>query len=317
MKKLIRACMVLLLFGVIFAGCSALRSEDAGETGAGYTASQNAEQENTVSTDEDNTPAEAADLTDLPAFSGTPYVVLNQNVPAFSAEGRAAEAFESYSELDTLGRCGPAYANLDQELMPTEERGQIGQIKPSGWQTKKYDEVDGSYLYNRCHLIGYQLSGENANEKNLITGTRYMNVDGMLPFENMVADYIKETDHHVLYRVTPIYEGKNLLASGVQMEAESVEDGGEGIQFNVYVYNVQPGITIDYASGDSHVSETANTAEDAAVVDIYVLNTATHKFHRPSCTSVKKMKEENKAEYTGGRQELLKRGYEACKICVP
>ena len=161
------------------------------------------------------------------------------------------EPFETYSELDRLGRCGTAYANICLEIMPTDFRGEIGQVKPSGWQTVKYDCVDGGYLYNRCHLIGYQLAGENANKQNLITGTRYMNVTGMLPFENMVDDYVEETQNHVLYRVTPIFEGKNLVASGIQMEAFSVEDDGEGVCFNVFVYNVQPGVTIDYATGDS------------------------------------------------------------------
>ncbi len=181
----------------------------------------------------------------------TTYAVLNDNVPDFTdAEGNA-EAFERYSALDSLGRCGPAYACLGQELMPTEERGKIGQVRPSGWHTVKYDSVDGKYLYNRCHLIGFQLSGENANERNLITGTRYFNAEGMLPFENLVADYIRETGFHVLYRVTPLFEGQNLVANGVQMEALSLEDAGEGICFNVFVFNRQPGIIIDYLTGES------------------------------------------------------------------
>ena len=195
------------------------------------------------------------DLTTIPEYDGVnPYVVLKDNKPAFDEKYFSSEAFEEYSELDYLNRCGPAFANIGIETMPTEERGEIGQVKPSGWQTVKYDNVDGKYLYNRCHLIGYQLTAENANEKNLITGTRYMNVQGMLPFENMIADYIDETENHILYRVTPIFEGENLVASGVQIEAKSVEDNGEGICFNVYVYNVQPGITIDYSNGDSKLS---------------------------------------------------------------
>lgn len=194
-------------------------------------------------------------LNNLPAYSGEAYVELNDNVPSFSKKDMTTKAFEKYSELDDLGRCGVAYANVCRETMPTEERGNIGMIKPSGWQTVKYDNVDGKYLYNRCHLIGYQLTAENANEKNLITGTRYLNIEGMLPFENMVADYIDETDNHVLYRVTPIFRGYNLLASGVQMEAYSVEDKGKGVSFNVYCYNVQPGVTIDYTNGDSKLSD--------------------------------------------------------------
>ncbi|MBE5914143.1 MAG: hypothetical protein E7274_08780 [Pseudobutyrivibrio ruminis] len=188
------------------------------------------------------------------------YTVVNDNVPYFSEEDLTrTDAFETYSELDSLGRCGVAYANICQELMPTEPRGEIGSVKPSGWHTVNYHEyVDGNYLYNRCHLIGYQLSGENANEKNLITGTRYLNVEGMLPFEDKVAEYVEETGNHVLYRVTPVFEGDNLVASGVQMEAYSVEDQGTGVMFNVYCYNVQPGITIDYATGESQLTSESN-----------------------------------------------------------
>lgn len=188
----------------------------------------------------------------VPEFTDQPYVVINNNVPFFTEEEKATQdVFEYYSELDSLGRCGMAIANVCKELMPTGERGNIGQIKPTGWQTAKYDHVDGNYLYNRCHLIGFQLTGENANEKNLITGTRYMNVDGMLPFENMIDDYVDETENHVLYRVTPVFEGEELVARGVLMEAYSVEDEGEGICFNVYVYNNQPKVVIDYATGES------------------------------------------------------------------
>ena len=185
-------------------------------------------------------------LTDIPNFEGEAYVVLNDNIPEFQNTELTTDSYEYYSELDHLGRCGYAMACIGLDLMPTEERGSIGQVKPSGWQTVKYDSVD-----NRCHLIGYQLTGENANEQNLITGTRYLNVEGMLPFENMVADYIKETGNHVIYRVQPIFLGDDLVASGVQIEAYSVEDSGAGICFNVYAYNAQPGITIDYATGES------------------------------------------------------------------
>ena len=191
------------------------------------------------------------DLSTIPEFIDEPYVVLNDNQPQFTEEDFNKQNLEEYSELDYLGRCGPAFAKVGIETMPTEERGEIGAVKPSGWQTVKYDIVEGKYLYNRCHLIGYQLTAENANERNLITGTRYMNVEGMLPFENMVAEYVRETKNHVLYRVTPIFEGENLVASGVQIEAKSVEDNGEKICFNVYVYNNQPGISINYSNGDS------------------------------------------------------------------
>jgi len=200
-------------------------------------------------------------LDSIPDYSGSPYVTVNDNQPYFSDSDVTTTSFESYSDLDSLGRCGVAYACVSTDTMPTEERGSIGQIKPTGWHTVKYDCIDGKHLYNRCHLIGYQLTAENANEKNLITGTRYLNVDGMLPFENMVADYIKETDNHVLYRVTPIFDGDNLVASGVLMEAESVEDKGEGICFCVFCYNVQPGVNIDYATGESTLAESSTAGE--------------------------------------------------------
>ena len=254
----------------------------------------------------------------VPEYAGEPYVTIHDNKPDFTEAELDEDVFESYSELDAKGRCGVAEAMIGKELMPNEERGKIGQIKPSGWHTVKYDNVDGKYLYNRCHLIGYQLTAENANEKNLITGTRYMNVDGMLPFENMVADYIKETEHHVRYRVTPIYEGDNLVASGVEMEAESVEDEGEGLSFHVYVYNVQTGIEIDYATGDSHETDTeqTNQASDNQV-ESYVLNTNNKKFHKPTCSSVKDMKGKNKETYEGTREELIQKGYEPCGRCKP
>ena len=195
------------------------------------------------------------DIDSIPAFSDTPYVEIDGNRPHFSESELTTRSYEKYSELDSLGRCGVTVASVGRDIMPTEERGAIGQVKPSGWKTVKYDFVDGKYLYNRCHLIGFQLTGENANRRNLITGTRYMNTEGMLPFENMVADYVKETGNHVAYRVTPVFEGDNLVASGVQMEAYSVEDEGEGICFNVYCYNVQPGVTINYADGTSSSSQ--------------------------------------------------------------
>lgn len=192
---------------------------------------------------------------EIPAFSEDPYVVLSGNVPFFLEEEYTTESYEYYSELDELGRCGAAEACIGVDLMPTEARGDIGSVKPTGWHSVKYDIVDGKYLYNRCHLIGFQLAGENANKKNLITGTRYLNVEGMLPFENMVADYVKETENHVLYRVTPIFEDEDLVAQGVVMEGWSVEDDGDGICFCIFAYNAQPGITIDYATGDSWLRE--------------------------------------------------------------
>lgn len=201
-----------------------------------------------------NTSNESYDIENLPDYNGNSYVIVNDNNPYFKEEEYTTDSFEKYSELDSLGRCGVAYANISKELMPTEKRGSIGSIKPSGWHTVKYDHIDGKYLYNRCHLIGYQLTGENANEKNLITCTRSMNTKGMLQFENMVTKYIKDTGNHVLYRVTPVFEGNNLVATGVEMEAYSVEDSGKGIKFNVFVYNIEDGIIIDYKTGDSKLA---------------------------------------------------------------
>lgn len=297
-------------------------------------------------------------LSEIPAYSGSPYVELEGNLPSFTTEEITTESFEEYSDLDNLGRCGTAYANICRELMPEEDREGIGHIRPSGWHTVKYPEViKDNYLYNRCHLIGFQLAGENANEKNLITGTRYFNVDGMLPFEDRVAEYVRESGNHVLYRVTPVYDGSNLVADGVEMEAWSVEDSGKGVCFHVFVYNVQPGIEIDYATGESRLSaasqsedtaaqsedtavqsedtvaqseDTASQSEDIAVQSedaadadadtpeqTYILNTNTMKFHKTNCRSVKQIKEDNKEEYTGVREALLEQGYEPCGNCHP
>ena len=253
-------------------------------------------------------------LDTIPAYSGEAYVPLNDNTPDFDPDNLPPRSFEEYSDLDALGRCGVAFANVGLDLMPTEKRGSIGQVKPSGWKTVQYDIVDGKYLYNRCHLIGYQLTAENANKKNLITGTRYLNVQGMLPFENLVADYVKETGNHVLYRVTPIFAGNNLVADGVQIEAISVEDKGEGVLFNVYCYNVQPGIVIDYATGDSALADAAPADADTVV---YILNTKTGKFHYPDCSSAINMKADVREEYAGTRDELIAAGYEPCGRCKP
>lgn len=273
----------------------------------------------------------------IPEYDGEPYVVIDNNEPDFTEEELQPEAYEAYGTLDELGRCSTAEASIGEELMPTEKRGNIGQVKPTGWHTVKYDTVDGKYLYNRCHLIGYQLTAENANEENLITGTRYMNTEGMLPFENMVADYIKETGNHVMYRVTPVFEGENLVASGVQMEAESVEDKGADLSFNVYVYNVQPGVEIDYQTGESREAEelvpalensdgeadaaSGNSADqessDSVSEQTYILNTSSRKFHKESCSGVKSMKEKNKKIYTGNRADVIGQGYSPCSNCHP
>ena len=256
-------------------------------------------------------------LKDIPEYSGSPYVAINDNQPSFTSDDYTTTAFEKYAELDYLGRCGVTYACVGVEIMPTEDRGSIGQVKPTGWVTAKYDFVDGKYLYNRCHLIGFQLTGENANTQNLITGTRYMNTEGMLPFENMIADYVKETENHVLYRVTPIFDGENLVARGVQMEAYSVEDNGEGICFNVYCYNVQPGVVIDYATGKSHLdTETTTKAEDDVNSSQFVLNTSSKEIHNPTCSGAKNMSENNKKTVSGTElKSYLNGGYEYCGNC--
>jgi len=250
----------------------------------------------------------------LPAYSQELYAVVRDNEPDFTQEQLQAAPYEFYSELDELGRCGYAMACLSEELMPDEERTAIGHVRPSGWETVKYDFIDGKYLYNRCHLIGFQLAGENANEKNLITGTRTFNVSGMLPFENMVADYIRETGNKVLYRVTPIFEGDNLVASGVLMEAKSVEDDGEGICFCVYVYNAEPGVIIDYETGSSTVDEEFFAAEG---VEEYVLNTNSKRFHRPDCSEISNIKPANKEVVAQSRGILIADGYKPCGKCDP
>ena len=254
-------------------------------------------------------------LDEIPAYSGEAFVILEDNIPRFSREDAATDSYETYGSLDSLGRCTQAVACIGLDLMPTDERGAIGQVKPTGWQTVKYDFVDGKYLYNRCHLIGFQLTGENANEQNLITGTRYLNVEGMLPFENMVADYIKETGNHVLYRVIPIFDGDNLVASGVTMEAWSVEDSGAGICFYVYVYNVQPGVVIDYATGDSTPADSAE--DDNAEVQTYVANTSSGKFHLESCPQAGKIKPENRETFTTTRSQMLAWNYVPAGCCNP
>ena len=256
-------------------------------------------------------------LGEIPEFSGQSYVVLDENVPDFTEDELVAGAFELYADLDWLGRCGQAFACIGKELMPTEDRGSIGQVKPSGWQTVKYDFVDGKYLYNRCHLIGFQLTGENANERNLITGTRYLNVEGMLPFENMVADYIKETGNHVLYRVTPIYDNDNLVASGVQMEARSIEDDGDGICFHVYAYNCQPGVEIDYRTGESDLADEVPITSAAQTTTQYILNIKSKKFHRDNCKQVSDIQENNRMVCDEARDVIIAQGYQPAGCCNP
>ena len=255
-------------------------------------------------------------IVDVPEFTNEPYVIINDNKPEFTEEDLVTKSYESYSELDYLGRCGVAMACIGIDIMPTEERGAIGMIKPTGWHTVKYDNINGKYLYNRCHLIGYQLTGENDNTKNLITGTRYLNVNGMLPFEDLIADYVKTTENHVIYRVTPIFSGENLLASGVQMEGMSVEDGGEAICFNVYAYNAQPDIVIDYKTGDSCLKDSDGAEEFLNNDTKYVININSMKFHMSDCRFVKNMESEYKKITNKSKAELEKEGYSPCKACI-
>ncbi|MCI5687937.1 MAG: DNA/RNA non-specific endonuclease [Emergencia sp.] len=289
-----KAIVLLLTLAVLLCGCSQL--EQMGITDSAQTASYS--------------------LAEIPPYEGQPYVTLEENIPAFSEEDMTTQSFETYSDLDGLGRCGAAFANVGRDLMPTEKRGSIGMIKPSGWQLAKYDIVDGKYLYNRCHLLGYQLTGENANEKNLITGTRYMNVDGMLPFEDMVADYVKETGGHVLYRVTPIYDGDDLVARGVQMEGYSVEDEGKSICFHVFVYNAQPGIEIDYSNGDNWLSEEQSSAltDDEAVIQGEIRGNKRSKiYHCPGQRAYDEMEDSKNLIVFDSEEEAIAAGYRKAK----
>ena len=285
-------------------------------------------------------------LDEIPVYSGAAYVEINGNQPFFTEDEITDEAFESYSELDALGRCGVAFACIGIEIMPTEERGDIASVTPSGWEygglsnNNTYDFVENGYVYNRCHLIGFQLAGENDNERNLITGTRYLNIEGMLPFENMIADYVEDTENHVMYRVTPIYNGFDYVAQGVLMEGYSVEDNGWAICFCIFAYNVQPGVTIDYFTGvnvangeklpeidssDDNRNEVAGGGSDKGEDDgdhsgeevSYVLNTNSKKFHLPDSSCVGKINEENRKNYYGTKEELEADGYVACKLCKP
>ncbi len=272
-------------------------------------------------------------LSKIPKYSGSPYVKLNHNKPAFKTSQLIKRSYEKYGSLDSLGRCTTCIANVSRSTMPTAPRGSIGMIKPTGWHTIRYSFVDGKYLYNRCHLIGYQLTGENANSRNLITGTRYMNVDGMEPFESEIAQYVKSTGNHVLYRVTPVFKGSDLLAHGVHMESESVEDHGSGIKFNIYCYNVEPGTKLNYTNGNSRAtngesgtsggstatnteSSTSGSTNDNAR-HYYVVNVNTGVFHLPSCSSAARTLPKNKRTMRVKRSLLISQGYRPCKICNP
>lgn len=329
MKKLTSILSLLLMLSLLLSSChfGALLGD-----GGGSKSESLSESESAGTSIETEAPEFTGALQGIPWYTDSPFAVVNNNIPDFKNSDYTTTSYEHYSDLDSLGRCGVTMACVGRDIMPTEDRGSIGSVKPSGWHTVKYDVVDGKYLYNRCHLIGYQLTGENANRENLITGTRYMNVVGMLPFEDMVADYVKETGNHVLLRVTPVFLGNNLVAHGVQMEAYSVEDGGEEICFNVFVYNVQPGIVINYKTGESALATDAPTwdngeessessseseSESEAPVSTYVLNTNTKRYHKPTCSSLASMKEENKKTVETTEEELLDMEYSPCGICKP
>lgn len=339
MKKTNAIVSLLLALVITLCGCTAVNDTNVNTEIPGIEQrAEVGESEAELQTTETNSPDELTktqetlsgsfDIKSIPAYSGKAYIAVNDNNPYFTESDLTTKSFEKYASLDSLGRCGVAYANVGIDIMPTEKRGSIGMVKPSGWHSIKYENVDGKYLYNRCHLIGYQLSAENANTSNLITGTRYLNIQGMLRFENMIADYVKETKNHVLYRVTPIFEGKNLLASGVLMEGYSVEDDGAGICYNVYCYNVQPGIKINYATGDSEAEDGSAPYGSSAVVTkpsqqnnssktTYIGNKNTKKFHYPDCSSVDQMKDSNKVYLTGTRDQAIQQGYDSCGRCCP
>ena len=302
------------------------------ETGRDNSQEENKKEESADIRDNAKEEGATFDYSLVPAYTNRPYVEINGNTPFFTESELTNVSFEKYSSLDQLNRCQVAEASLGADLMPTEERGSIGWIEPTGWHLVKYDGIDGNYLYNRCHLIAYQLAGENANEKNLITGTRYLNTEGMLPFENRVADYIKATNHHVMYRVTPIFVDDELLARGVLMEAESVEDTGNDLMFCVFCYNVQPEVTIYYKDGSSEGAEFTGSSDkiedgvaesnpsslsEPAEKQSYVLNTNTHRFHYPYCSSVEDMKDSNKEDFFGTREEAMALGYKPCGNCNP
>lgn len=321
-KKMRSLCVIAaVLCCLLFSGCTTEISA-TDNTQTTQQSDAKADQSNTNGTSSQSASGQitayqsAITLSSIPAYSGTPYVAVNDNVPSFTDDDITLNAFENYSDLDSLGRCGVAYANVCQETMPTEKRGDISKVKPTGWHSVKYNFVDGKSLYNRCHLIGYQLTAENANEKNLITGTRYMNTEGMLPFENMVADYVKETKNHVLYRVTPIFEDNNLVASGVLMEAQSVEDHGEGVSFCVYAYNVQPGVTIDYATGDSSLASNSDNsgASDSSSAQTEIRGNSKSKiYHCPGQASYDEMADSKNLIIFHSEQEAQDAGYRKAK----
>ena len=327
--KIIRKSLFALLLGLSLTACGTSRDKIINTEFTRTT-----ETESQVSQPVSETPLEITsfDYSMVPEYTGNASVAINNNVPFFNADEKVAgtSSFETYSELDELKRCGTAYACIGKDIMPTEERGQIGMVKPTGWHTVKYDCVDGKYLYNRCHLIAYCLAGENANEKNLITGTRYLNIEGMLPYETLTAKYMDNNpDKHVLYRVTPVFIGSELVARGVLMEGYSVEDNGAGVNFCVFCYNIQPDVEINYADGESSQNGSKDkgtgftgytnesSTETGNNTNSYVVNTSSKKFHTADCKNADKISDKNKEIVNESRDELIGDGYEPSKCCNP
>lgn len=330
--KIIRKSLLALLLGLSLTACGINKDKLINTE---FT--RNTETESQVSQPVSETSSETAsfDYSMVPEYTGSASVAINNNIPFFNADEKAAgtASFETYSELDDLRRCGVAYACIGKDIMPTEERGQIGMVKPTGWHTVKYDCVDGKYLYNRCHLIAYCLAGENANEKNLITGTRYLNIEGMLPYETLTAKYMDNNpDNHVLYRVTPVFVGSELVARGVLMEGYSVEDNGAGVNFCAFCYNVQPDVEINYADGESSYKGSTDKSFDASGstsnstgftgytnedISSYVVNTSSKKFHTADCKNADKISDKNREVVNESRDELIADGYEPSKCCNP
>lgn len=312
MKKLTyKIITVFIAICLLFSGCSTAPTAVTRTE----TIQQNTIQNIDINADSYNQAVKNFDFDKIPEFDENTYVEINSNMPFFEESDYTTKSYETYGKLDRLSRCTACVACIGKDLMPTEERGAIGRIKPSGWHSQKYDNVDGKYLYNRCHLIGYQLTAENDNPCNLITGTRYLNVTGMLKFEDMVADYIEETNNHVLYRVTPLFKDGELVARGVMMEGYSVEDNGKGICYNVYCYNNQPGIEIDYKTGESQATNEKYAFDDGGTSETFIVNVSSKKFHKPDCPAVDKIKKENKKNYIGTRESLIDNGYSPCKQC--
>lgn len=320
MKKYYTLFLTLLLIHVLSACNTNLINEDD------VTNNKMPKYEQNIPTTEepfitDSSTTSGFDISIIPEYNDEAVYIVNNNIPFFTENELTTESYEIYADLDSLGRCGVANACLSKDTMPKngETRGEIGSIKPAGWHTVKYpDVISDLYLYNRCHLIGWQLGAENANKLNLTTGTRYLNVEGMLPYENMVDNYIEQTNNHVMYRITPVFIGDELVCRGILMEAKSVED--DGCIFCVYCYNVQPGIYINYLTGESYQmdnSDSDTNKNSSETEHNYILNTSSMKIHNINCKYAASIGDKNRCEYTGTINDLINKGYSTCKSCNP